>query len=94
MIKVDKGAIAIEGHPDLILSELSFLVHHTMKQIEEKTGMPYERMVIDLDKGMKLYVLTDSGMTVREAMEVVGINTETFNEKQTIEINGADYDQR
>ena len=73
MIKQDGGDTYIEGSPNRVVSELGALIHYIATQVEEGTSVPYETAINDAINAAKIYKLTEAGMTVPEAIEVLGI---------------------
>ena len=73
MIKQDGGDTYIEGSPNRVVSELGALMHHIATQIEEGTKVSYETVISDVINTTKIYKLVEAGMTVPEAVEVLGI---------------------
>ena len=73
MIKQDEGNTHIEGSPNKVISELGALIHYIALSIEEGTKVSYQRAIDDAINAAKIYKLTEAGMTVPEAVEVLGI---------------------
>ena len=71
MIKQDKITTHVEGNINTILSEMSSLMHHVCKDVEEEVGTPYETVIEQVLQAMQVYKLVDSGMTPEEAIDVL-----------------------
>jgi len=73
MIKQDKNNTHIEGNINMILSEISSLMHHVCRNVEESAGTPYETVIERVITSMQVYKLVDSGMTPEEAIDVLDL---------------------
>ena len=69
----DEGNTSIEGSPNRVISELGALMHYIAVQVEEGTSVSYETVINDAVNAAKIYKLTEAGMSVPEAVEVLGI---------------------
>jgi hypothetical protein len=71
MIKQKMGETTLKGDANIVLSELTALTNAIAKAIETKDKIPYETTIEMLQKSLAVYKLTDAGMGVEEAMDVL-----------------------
>ena len=84
MLRVDGASVEGEGDINQQLSELTVLVHAIVQDAEDKAGLDYATTMDSVVKRASLYKLTDTGMTLKEAIEVLGINPDSIDKKRTV----------
>jgi len=90
MIKQELGHTTIKGNMNVLLSELTALTHALCKDLSESSGVPYEEIVERVQTSVTLYKLTDSGMDVEEAMDV--LDMKQYVKKVVLLDEGGDID--
>ena len=82
MIKQDRGRTTSRGKSNVKLSELALLTVVTIETISEETGVPYDDVVSELEKFVQANRLVKKGMSIEEAVEVMGLNIENIIEDE------------
>ncbi len=84
MIKIDKDSVTLEGKGNLLLSELTLAIHVVIDSASEHTGIPHNEILEQVTKHAQLYKLTDAGMTIKDAIETIGIDPGRVNLEESI----------
>ena len=84
MIKVNMEQVDIEGDPNHVTSELALMIHAVCDNLETKFGIPYAGTLERGLQGARIYPLTDAGMTIQEALDVVGMKNSKINMDKSV----------
>ena len=84
MLRVDGASVKGEGDISRQLSELALMIHAIVQNAEDKAGLDYATTMDSVVKHASLYKLTYTGMTLKEAIEVLGINPDSIDKKRTV----------
>jgi len=84
MISQDKGTTTLDGSVKMIMSECSALTYHLAKSVAENTGTDIIEVLEELEKGVRMYSLTELGMSAEEAAEILGLSIKVVEDEQDI----------
>ena len=81
MIKQDQGTTTLDGSVDMIMSECSALIYYLAKSVAESVGTEITEVLEELEKGVRMYSLTESGMCDEEAAEILGLSIKVVEDE-------------
>ncbi len=87
MIKQDLGETTLQGDASIIISELASLTNAVAKEISQGSTVTYDMVLNKVKETVDIYRLTDTGMSPKEAIEVLGY-TDKIKQAYIVEENG------
>jgi len=81
MIKQDQGTTTLDGSVGRIMSECSALIYYSAKCVAESVGTDITEVLEELEKGVRMYSLTESGMSVEEVAEILGLDSQVVEDE-------------
>ena len=73
-VSIDRNKVSCTGNASMQISEIALGLHSIASYMEERGLGDYGEIIDKIVTSSRLYRLTDSGMTVKEAMLVLHMN--------------------
>ncbi len=73
-VNIDKNTIEHSGTISTQMSELALGLHDIARRASKTSFASYEECIDEIIRSTRLYKLTDAGMNIKEAMEVLGMD--------------------
>ena len=87
MIKQDLGNTTMRGDASVIISELAALTNSVAKEVSQGSSTTYDKVLEKVNETIGIYKLTDTGMSPKEAIDVLGLDTK-IKQAYSIEEDG------
>ncbi len=84
MIHIDKENLKIDGNINTLMSEVALAMHAVIEQAAKNDRRSYSELMGELQRSARLYKLTDSGMKVEDAMEIIGMDPRRLNKRESV----------